>query len=218
MRIDAGIRGVGPEADALRDVQSVDRTVYDTVRVKKKVFYWKWVKTKTGKKRVKKSKYIWVTKQVARTVTEQVPGPSVACYGSGQPMPAEYGDYRRRAGSDHARVDPPLRERVGYRVQTEASAESRAECFGMQMLPPWATTLGADADDARAIGKYYYEAGVPEVGHEQPVLESRLRPQRSARPVAERRLLAACRRRPAGGAKGMTLRHSPGGTGHRGSR
>jgi hypothetical protein len=149
-------------------VQSVDRTVYETVRVKKKVFYWKRVKTKTGKKRVKKSKYIWVTKQVPRTVTEQIPGPSVACYGSGQPMPSEYRQYAIALEVIAHESIHLFDERVGYRVQTQASAESRAECFGMQSLPAWAFALGADADDARAIGKYYYEVEYPKWGTSSP--------------------------------------------------
>ena len=142
-------------------MQNVSKTVYDTVQVKKKVFYWTWVKTKNGKKRVRKSKYVTVTKQVPRTVTEQVPGPSVPCYGSGQTLPEWY---RAFAVSLHVLAHESVHVfdfYVGARVQTKASSESRAECFGMQFIYPVAMAFGADPDDGRALAKWYYENEYP---------------------------------------------------------
>jgi hypothetical protein len=150
-------------------VESVSRTVYDTVRVKKKVFYWMRTKLKNGHtKRVRKSKYIWATKRVPRTVTEEVPGPRVPCYGSSEALPAEYRSYSIALEVIAHESIHLFDERVGYRIQTQASAESRAECFGMQVMPPWASILGADVDDARAIGKYYWEQVYPGWGTSSP--------------------------------------------------
>jgi hypothetical protein len=142
--------------------ETITKTVYDTVRVRKKVFYWVTVKTKKGKKkRIRKSRYIWVTKRVPRTVAEQVPGPSVPCYGSGQALPTDYRNYAIGLEVISHEAIHLFDERVGYYVQTQASAESRAECFGMQLLSAWAETWGGDPDDAHAIERFYYDVEYP---------------------------------------------------------
>lgn len=142
--------------------QEIESTVYDTVPVKKKVFYWAKVKQRNGKtKRVRKSKYIWGTKEVPRTVTETVAGLSVPCYGSGQTLPEWY---RPFAMSLHVLGHESVHLfdfYVGAPVQTVESAESRAECYGMQMIEPIAVSLGGDADDGRAMARYYWENEYP---------------------------------------------------------
>lgn len=148
--------------------ETVQRIVYDTVRVKKKVWYSVTVKTTKGKKRLRKSKYVTTTKRVRRTVTEQVPGPRVPCYGSTEPTPADYRSYAIALEVLSHESIHLWDERVGYYVQTQASAESRAECFGMQFVPLLANSFGADVDDARAIGKYYWEVEYPKWGTSSP--------------------------------------------------
>ena len=149
--------------------QTVTRTVYERVKVPKRVWSWKKVRLKNGHtKRIRKSKWIYVWKTVPRRVTEQVPGPSVPCYGSGGPLPA---DYRAYAFALEVVVHESIHlfdDRVGAPVQTQASAESRAECYGMQALPAWAVALGADVDDARAIAKYYWDVVYPTWGPGSP--------------------------------------------------
>jgi hypothetical protein len=150
-------------------VDTVTRTVYDTVRVKKKVWYWKKIRLRNGQtKRVRKSKYVWVTKQVPRIVTEQVPGPGIPCYGSNEALPAEYSNYSLMLEVISHEVIHLWDDRVGYRMQTQASAESRAECFGMQLLPAWALTFGGDEDDAKALAKYYWDVVYPKWGPTSP--------------------------------------------------
>ena len=159
----------GQKATRCATTETVERTVWDTVRVKKKVWYWQKVNVKGGKtKRVRKSKYIWVTKQVPRTVGEQVPGPRVPCYGSAEPMPSDYRNYALALEVLAHESIHLFDERVGYHVQTQHSAESRAECYGMQLLPLLAQSFGADEDDARAIGKYYWDVEYPKWGTGSP--------------------------------------------------
>lgn len=141
--------------------QTATRTVFETVRVKKKVRYWATVRVNGMRKRVRKSKYVWVTKRVPRTVTEVVPGPSAPCYGSGQALPATY---RLHAVSLHVLGHESVHLFdffVGAPVQTIESAEGRAECFGMQFIPGIAGLFGADEDDARALASYYWDQEYP---------------------------------------------------------
>ena len=139
-----------------------ERTVIDTVQVKKKVWYWQKITVKGGKtKRVHKSKYIRVMKQLPRTVTEQVPGPRVACYGSGQAMPSDYAAYSLAVHVLAHEFIHILDFTVGNTIPSLESQEQRAECFGMQHVPAFARSFGADEDDALAMGKYYRDLLYP---------------------------------------------------------
>ena len=140
---------------------TVTRTVFDNVQVKKKVFYWITVKTKTGKKkRIRKSKYVWVTKRVPRIVTDEIPGPRVPCYGN-QSLPTGYHESTTAVHVLAHEFVHVLDFSIGNVIQSSATYESRAECFGMQLLPQFASAFGADEDDARSMGKYYWENVYP---------------------------------------------------------
>jgi hypothetical protein len=127
-------------------------------------------------KRVRLARHAVVTRKVPRTVTEKIPGPRVPCYGSRQPLP---GDYDAIAVSLEVLAHEAIHvfdDRVGYPVQSQASAESRAECFGMQFLAPLAHAFGADEEDARALARYCREVECPKWGPTSPYWSPECRP------------------------------------------
>jgi hypothetical protein len=156
---------------------TISRTVFDTRRAPKKVWYWKRIKVKGGgTKRVRRARYAVVTRRLARTVTEKVPGPRVPCYGSRQPLPADYAVVAVSLEVLAHEAIHVFDDRVGYPVQSQASAESRAECFGMQFLAPLAHAFGADEADALALGRYYREVEYPKWGEGSPYWTPECRP------------------------------------------
>ena len=143
--------------------QNVTRTVYDTVTSRKKQWYWKKIHLKNGHtKRVHTYRWVAVKKKVLRTVVDEVPGPSLPCYGqTSQPLPDDYINYSFSLlvlahESVHA-----LYDYVGAPVMSQFEAESRAECYGMQLMVPTAQAFGADLDDARALGKFFWDNVYP---------------------------------------------------------
>jgi hypothetical protein len=162
-----GEAGQKPTSCATYD--TVSRTVYAVRRVPRKVWSWKKVVTKGGgTRRVRISRRGVVTRRVPRTVIEKVPGPRVPCYGSRQPIPAGYDAIAVSLEVLAHEAIHIFDDRVGYPVQTQAAAESRAECFGMQFLAPLAHAFGADEADARALGRYYREVEYPKWGPQSP--------------------------------------------------
>jgi hypothetical protein len=142
--------------------QTVTRTVWETTQVRKKVWYWKRIRLKSGKsKRVRKSRYVWVQKRVPRTVTEQVPGPSVPCYGNTATLPADYDNYAYAVHTLAHEIVHTLDFQVGYPALPSSVAESRAECYGMQLAVTVAGLFGADQDDARALAKWIWDVVYP---------------------------------------------------------
>ena len=127
-----------------------ERTVWETVTVKVKVFYWKTIKLNNGKtKRVRKAKYAPVQKRVARTITELVPGPRLPCYGSGVQTPSGYVSYVQAVHALAHETIHILDYTIGSRLLPPNVAEQRAECFGMQLSPQLAVAFGAKTMPAR---------------------------------------------------------------------
>lgn len=103
------------------------------------------------------------TKQVPKTITTQVPGPPVPCYGLANAAPAVgWAEYDKYAMGmlvlAHESVH--LYDLTAGRP-IDLPFEARAECFGMQWLVYVATKLGAAADDARSIATYVLEKIYP---------------------------------------------------------
>jgi hypothetical protein len=159
----------GQKPTSCASYDTVSRTVYVIRRVPTKVWSWRKVATKDGgTRRVRVSRRGVVRRSLPRTVVEKVPGPRVPCYGSRQPLPASY---EATAVSLEVLAHEAIHmfdDRVGYPVQTQAAAESRAECFGMQFLAPLAHAFGADEADARALARYYREVEYPKWGPQSP--------------------------------------------------
>jgi hypothetical protein len=156
---------------------TISRTVLESRRVSKKVWYWKRMKVKGGgTKRVRLAKRVVITRMLPRTVAEKVPGPRVPCYGSRQPLPDDYDAVALSLEVLAHEAIHVFDDRVGYTVQSQASAESRAECFGMQFLAPLAHAFGADEADAVALGRYYREVEYPKWGEGSPYWTPECRP------------------------------------------
>ena len=170
-----GEAGQKPTSCATYD--NVSRTVYTIRRVPRRVWSWKKIATRDGgTRRVRVARRGIVMRSVPRTVIEKVPGPRVPCYGSRQPLPAGYDAIAVSLEVLAHEAIHMFDDRVGYPVQTQTAAESRAECFGMQFLAPLAHAFGADEADARALGRYYREVEYPKWGESSPYWTPECRP------------------------------------------
>ena len=94
-----------------------------------------------------------------------------------------YGDVLERDPHARARGDPSAGSAPGDFF--DPLGEAKASCYGMQWMPFVAQQLGATADDAQAIARYYWDVIYPAVpdGAYSAVLVVRVPPGRRAGPA-----------------------------------
>jgi hypothetical protein len=158
---------------------AASRSVTETVSVK--VRYQATVKVRVSKRVKVDGKWVlrreWTSRRVWRTRTESrdavrsVAVDPVPCYGNSDPevtVSLPTGGWDRYAEFALA-IQTLAHESVhlysftaGRPVLTSRhEEESRADCWGMQLMPRVATALGASSDDATALARWYAEVFYP---------------------------------------------------------
>jgi hypothetical protein len=129
------------------------------------------VKGKWVVRMVVTTRSVWRTRTEPRDVTRTIPLEPRSCYGSGEDgvtleAPTDgwgrYGEFAFALQTLAHESVHLFSFTAGYPVpRSVQEEESRAECWGMQLIPYVAWSLGASEDDALAIGRWYAEDFYP---------------------------------------------------------
>jgi hypothetical protein len=142
--------------------QTVERVVWKTIKVKKRIR----VRVKVNGKLVSKWKTVLRPKRVRETIYEDVPGPKVPCYGAaarsaGVIPPDEYFDYAWAIYTFAHELVHIHDATVGAAVVPSSVREGRATCIGMQWASRIAQAFGADPDDGDSVASWVWNDAYP---------------------------------------------------------